>query len=210
MQSLGTPRLRIVLDADNNGLICGAEPTIDLPPAVSIDMPANDAVFGDGDVNFVGSIEIEASASDDYGVMQVEFVVTDSENNIVFSFLDSDDSDGWSANWELADVADGNYTLVADGNYTLTATATDTIDQTASHSIVVTVDNETGDPMHIGDLDAITASGKGGKWDAMVTMTVHDASEYWVADALVDPGAKIVARVINRDASLTVDDVTRI
>ena len=69
--------------------------------------------------------------------------------------VDVDASDGGSAIWDL--------TGVADGDYTITATATDTIGQTASHSIVVTVDNETGASMHIGDLDGSAAAvGEGG------------------------------------------------
>jgi uncharacterized repeat protein (TIGR01451 family) len=164
--------LKDALDYYNNGLLCGADVTTDYPPSVSIDDPAEGDVIGDGGDVFVDSIEIMASTADDNGVTQVEFFIDGGSIGV-----DVDASDGGSAIWDL--------TGVADGDYTITATATDTIGQTASHSIVVTVDNETGASMHIGDLDAATASGKGGKWDATVTITVHDAAESSVADAMV-------------------------
>jgi hypothetical protein len=39
--------------------------------------------------------------------------------------------------------------------------------------------------MHVGDLDASTSTGRGGKWNASVTITVHDSSEAPVANATV-------------------------
>ncbi len=142
-------------------------------PTVGITSPADGAtVSGD-------SVDIIADASDDNLVMQIEFVVTDSGNNVVFNSVDDVD-DGWSATWDS--------TGVADGDYTITASATDDASQTGSHSIVVTVDNVADPPdppMHIGDLDASTASGKGGKWDATVTITVHDAADDPVANATI-------------------------
>lgn len=40
--------------------------------------------------------------------------------------------------------------------------------------------------MHVGDLDASTSTGRGGKWNATVTITVHDSGEALVADATVN------------------------
>jgi hypothetical protein len=39
--------------------------------------------------------------------------------------------------------------------------------------------------MHVGDLEATAVPGKGGRWDATVTTTVHDESEMLVAGATV-------------------------
>ena len=39
--------------------------------------------------------------------------------------------------------------------------------------------------MHIGDLDGASAQGNRNRWDATVTILVHDASEYPLADATV-------------------------
>ncbi|MCA9926513.1 MAG: S8 family serine peptidase, partial [Anaerolineales bacterium] len=39
--------------------------------------------------------------------------------------------------------------------------------------------------MHVGDLDSSTATGRGGKWDATITITVHDESEAPVSGATV-------------------------
>jgi hypothetical protein len=40
-------------------------------------------------------------------------------------------------------------------------------------------------PIHVGDLDAGTTTGQAGKWNATVTVTVHDAGENPVANATV-------------------------
>jgi hypothetical protein len=122
----------------------------------------------------VASIIVDASTSDDHGVIQVEFFVDG-----VFIGADLDDSDSfWSTAWDLSGVADGIHSI--------TATATDTIGQTGSDSIELTVDNKTGDPMHVGDLDAATVAGKGGKWDATVTVEVHAEPHDLLIGATVD------------------------
>jgi cysteine-rich repeat protein len=158
--------LKDLLDDYNNGRLCGEEIATDFPPQVSIVKPAEgDAVSG-------SSVSIEASTYDDNGVTRVEFFVGG-----VSIGVDSDASDGWSAAWDS--------TAVADDDYTIRATATDTSGQTGSDSIVVKVDNVAGHTMHVGDLDADTATGNGGKWDATVTITVHDLGHSGVGNATV-------------------------
>jgi hypothetical protein len=153
------------LDSYNNGNLCDGETTPppvdsqDDPPTVSITSPANGEVIGDGGNVPVYSVDITADASDDDSVTQVEFIVEGASIGV-----DIMSSDGWSVTWDL--------TAVNDGEYTITAIATDTAEQTGGDSIGVTVDNETGYAMYIGDIDAATTTGKGGKWDATVTMTV--------------------------------------
>jgi choice-of-anchor B domain-containing protein len=46
-------------------------------------------------------------------------------------------------------------------------------------------DPEPTSTMHVGDLDGSATSGRGGKWDATVTVTVHDEAEAPVAGATV-------------------------
>jgi hypothetical protein len=119
-----------------------------------------------------GPVSIAASAADDVGVTQVEFFVDG-----VSIGVDTDDSNGWSAAWDS--------TLVPDGSHSLSVTATDTQSQTGSAGITVTVDNVPEPKMHVGDLAQSVTPAKGGRWNATVTVTVHDASHNGLAGALV-------------------------
>ncbi len=98
----------------------------DSPPSVSITAPADGASVS-------GVTSVTASASDDQGVTQVEFLVDG-----VRIGVDADGNDGWSTTWDT--------TLANDGSRTLTATATDTAAQTASNTITVTVANPNDPP----------------------------------------------------------------
>lgn len=104
------------------GLLSGEEP--DSPPTVTITNPANGATVS-------GAVGVTATASDDNGVVSVEFFV-DSES-IGFGTLVSD---VWGVGWDTS--------VYIDGNYTLSATATDTIGQAKTVSISVTVNNGGG------------------------------------------------------------------
>ena len=68
----------------------------------------------------------------------------------------------------------------------VSAVATDTIGQTSTDANSVTVDNIADPTMHAGDLDANTSTGRGGKWNATVTITVYDDGEAPVAGATVN------------------------
>jgi hypothetical protein len=145
----------------------------DSPPAVSISSPADASTVSGTEVT------VAASASDDNGVAQVEFLLDGSR-----IALDTDASDGWATMWDS--------TTANDGAHTLAAVATDTSGQTASASISVTVDNSgaTGDTggtttMHVGDLDGASQSIKN-EWFATVTVAVADGAGTAVADAKVD------------------------
>ncbi|MDH3295303.1 MAG: choice-of-anchor B family protein [Acidimicrobiia bacterium] len=138
----------------------------DNPPSVSVTEPAAGTPVN-------GTIPVTASASDDNGVTQVDFRVDG-----VSIGTDTDGTDGWSAPWDTTETLDGPASV--------SAVATDTAGQTASDSVTVTVDNVVDVTVHIGDLDgSSTATGKGGKWDAFVTATVHDADESPVAGVVV-------------------------
>jgi hypothetical protein len=96
-------------------------PSADTPPTVSVTAPAEGATVS-------GTVNVEASASDNAGVTQVAFAVGGTSIG-----TDTNGADGWSVPW--------NSTTVADGARTVTATATDTIGQIASDSNGVIVDN---------------------------------------------------------------------
>jgi hypothetical protein len=73
--------------------------SIDNPPTVSITTPADGATVS-------GSQAIEATASDDIGVTQVEFFVDEDS-------LGVDTSAPYAVTWDTTTAADGAYTLTA-------------------------------------------------------------------------------------------------
>jgi uncharacterized protein YjiK len=101
-------------------------PTGDTPPTVAITNPASGSTVA-------GTLSITATAGDDNGVSQVQFLVDGSAIG-----TDTNGGNGWSASWNSAGVADGSHSLVA--------IATDTIGQTGSTTIGVTVDNVDSPP----------------------------------------------------------------
>lgn len=98
---------------------------VDNPPTVSITSPLDGATVS-------GTVEITADATDDVGVVQVDF-------DVEATLIGTDTTAPYSVSW--------NSTTVVDGTYTLTATAVDTIGQTANHSISVLVDNVNDPPV---------------------------------------------------------------
>ncbi len=144
----------------------GTNPPDELP-TVNVSNPAEGATVSGA------SVLISATASDDNGITQVEFFVNNASIGV-------DTSSPYSVNWDS--------TTVANGAQVIRATATDSIGQTASFSNNVTVNNETGaTTIHTGDLDGSSVgSGRGGKWDATVTITVHDAADDAVDGSTVE------------------------
>lgn len=96
---------------------------IDNPPSVSIINPLN------GD-SVSGTIGINAVASDDVGIVQVDFYNGS-------TLIGSDSTSPYSVSWNSPTVAD---------TYTLKATATDTANHQSSDSISVSVDNVNDPP----------------------------------------------------------------
>lgn len=70
--------------------------------------------------------------------------------------------------------------------YTVTAVDTSNNESAQSSQACATPTAGAGGTMHVGDLDG-TASlkGKSGKWEATVTVTIHDSSHSLVANATV-------------------------
>jgi hypothetical protein len=94
---------------------------IDGPPTVSITDPVDGGAV-------TGTVQIQANASDDKGVTQVQFL--DGGNALG---TDTNGSNGWSVSWNTAGAAEGLHSI--------TAIATDTIGQTGSDTNAVTVDH---------------------------------------------------------------------
>jgi hypothetical protein len=103
-----------------------AAPIGDNPPSVALTEPADGATVS-------GALALRATAEDDQGVSQVQFLVDGTGIG-----TDTNGADGWSTTWNSASVADGAHTL--------TAVATDTAGQTAADAAGVTVDNVDAPP----------------------------------------------------------------
>jgi serine protease AprX len=152
------------------GLAAGG-PT-DAPPSVGITNPPDGA-------NVSGAIDVTADASDDVGVVQVEFLVDGSSIGV-------DTTPPWAISWNTATVADGPHVV--------RAVVTDTAGQTGEDAVSVTVENPTGPTsMHVSDLDGTSASFFFFWWRATVTVAVSDDEGHAVAGATVSgtwsPGA---------------------
>ncbi|MEX0985643.1 MAG: Ig-like domain-containing protein [Actinomycetota bacterium] len=94
----------------------------DAPPSVEFVAPTEGSTVA-------GAVDLEATASDDDGVAQVEYFL----DGTVSLGTDTDSAGGWTGSWDS--------TLTTDGSHTITARATDTIGQTANDQRSVTVDN---------------------------------------------------------------------
>jgi hypothetical protein len=129
---------------------------VDNAPTATVDTPASGATVA-------GTVNVTATANDDFGVTQVEFFVDGSSIGV-----DSNGGDGWSATW--------NTTTTNDGAHNVTATATDTNNQTGSDTNSVTVQNTPVPTLHIGDLDGSSVIYRRLYWRATVTITVHDGN----------------------------------
>ena len=113
--------------AENDGKLYEVSaPSADAPPAVTMTAPSEGATVS-------GTVAVQASATDDRGVTQVEFSVDGSSIG-----TDTNAADGWSVSW--------NTTLVADGTHAVTARATDTLGQTGMDSNNVVVENAATPP----------------------------------------------------------------
>jgi serine protease AprX len=142
----------------------GAFGVVDNPPTVTITNPTDGATVS-------GTINITADASDDNGVTQVEFFVDGGSIGV-------DTTAPYEITWDS--------TTVVDGNHMITATATDAISQIASDSNNVNVDNIADPTVHVGNLDGSSTDAPHSRWEATVTITVHDSNEEAISGALVE------------------------
>lgn len=155
-------------DGNEENIGWAGEPA-DPPPTVSITSPNDGAIVS-------GTITIEAVASDDAGVTQVEFFIDGSETPLATVYTSP-----YTCTWDT--------TAATDSTHTITATATDMTDQTASDSISVTVDNTTpSNEMHVSDITmqlGTRGAGRNVFTRAIATITIVDAGGSPVEGATV-------------------------
>jgi hypothetical protein len=144
---------------------CSSMP-VDNPPTVKLISPAEGATVS-------GTVTVDADPSDDNGVTKVEFFVDD-----VRFAEDTNGADGWSTSWSTSTATDAAHQVKA--------VATDTANQTGQDVKNVTVQNAApSNVLHVGDLDGVGVSQNSLRWQANVTITVHDSLHQPVSGASV-------------------------
>ena len=141
-------------------------------PVTSITSPADVSTVSGSAV----SIAIDASDAEDVnGSLTVEWQV---------------DGGPWNATGYNGSqyVTSWDSTTVNDGSHTITARATDSGGKTTtSASHTVTTDNGvTASTIHLEPMSSSTTSGRGGKWNGMITISVGDAAHAPVDGATVN------------------------
>ncbi len=129
---------------------------IDQFPTVSITSPSDGALVS-------GTITLQADASDDYSVTQVEFFVDGTSLGI-----DSYSLDGYALDW------DSN--LVADGPHEISAVATDDSLQESISSVTVSVDNIDSAPVAVAGSD-LTVQDSDGNGSELVVLDGSGSSD---------------------------------
>jgi subtilisin len=138
----------------------------DNPPTVGITAPGQGATVS-------GTVTVQATAGDDKGVAQVEFLVDG-----VRIGVDSSGGDGWSASWDT--------TRSPAGQHTVAATATDTAGKTASSSVTVAVHNAAPTPAGKMSVSSITYTTSGlNNADLNVAINVASGAGAPMANAFV-------------------------
>jgi hypothetical protein len=143
---------------------CGGSPPTPQPPDVNITAPADGSshVFGE-------PITFSATAIDPED--------GDISNDIVWT-RDGGTSLGTGASFVTSSLALGTHTIDA------TATDNDSMDGSDSITIEI-IEAPVSIVMHIGDLDDDSVTAPRNRWEAVVTVTVHDADENPVENATV-------------------------
>jgi choice-of-anchor B domain-containing protein len=151
-------------------------PTLDLPPGDAT--PTANIVTPVNGATVAGSVLIQIDANDVEDVAGSLAVIWNISGGANQAAVYNSGTGNYEATWDS--------TLIADGGYTINATATDSMNQTGSDSNNVLVDNVIDPTLHVGDLDGTSLlSGPGGKWNATVTVTVHDYAEATLSNATV-------------------------
>lgn len=159
----GPQPFALVVDGD-----LGGQP--DNPPTVSIVNPPEAATVSGTEL-----IQIAVTDEDPAGTLTVEWNI---DSGPWQPAVWNGTSGYYEANWDT--------TAVTDGAHTVNARATDSALQTGIDANNVTVQNTAPPDMHVGDLDSSTSTGRGGKWNATVTITIHDNSDNVLANATVN------------------------
>ncbi|MEH6634628.1 MAG: hypothetical protein V7700_03875, partial [Halioglobus sp.] len=154
-------------DSDSNGLTITVprQPgSSNTPPAVSIDTPADSA-------SFLSDVEISFSGN-----------ASDSEDGDLSASL------AWDSSIDGTIGSGGGFSrTLSDGSHTITASTTDNDGASGSGTITITVGSSPPPPgitAHVELNNASTVSSR--RWDAVVIITVHDASHTPLANAVVN------------------------
>ena len=139
------------------------------PPFVAIDNPSGPVsgtnvaivILATDDEDLLGTLTVEWNV--DGGAWQTTIYDTVTER--------------YTAIWDSTSVADGDHVINARG--------IDSDSNISTSSNGVTVDNFPSADMHVGDLASSTLPGQGGRWNATVTITVHDEAENLLDGATV-------------------------
>jgi subtilisin len=162
--------------AGSSGSGGGGTPPVDNPPTVGITAPAQGATVAK-------TVAVQATANDDHGVAQVEFLVDGARIGV-----DSSGGDGWSASWDT--------TRSPDGQHTVAATTVDTAGKTASSSVTVIVRNAVPVPTGKMSVSSITYSTSGlNNADLTVAISVVSGSGAPMANAFVWASVYLNGRV---------------
>lgn len=152
------------LDEDSDGTsITVNQPGANTAPTVTINEPTDGATFASGaTINFAGATN---DAED--GDLTVNLV--------------------WSSNIDEQIGVGGSFSVaLSDGPHTIIAEVTDSGGATSSDSIGITVGAAQTVEVHIGGLDGGGVLAPRNRWDATVSITVHDADENPVPNATID------------------------
>jgi PKD repeat protein len=145
-------------DSDGTAITVG-KPVDNTPPTVTITAPADGATYASG-----ATIDFTGTASDA------------EDGDLTASLVWTSDIDGQIG------TGGGFSAVLGDGVHTITAQVTDSGGATGSEAVGITV----GSPpaAHVGDLDGVGAPVRS-KWEATVTITVHDQDHTPLANATV-------------------------
>jgi Bacterial Ig domain len=170
-------------------------PSGDNPPSVSLTEPADGATVS-------GAVALGATAADDQGVSQVQFLVDGTGIG-----TDTNGTDGWSTTWNSAGVADGTHTL--------TAVATDTGGNTGpSAGVAVSVANSgaaTSQEIAIAaSLDDVEERANGRIWVATtdLDLVVDGSAPQTVGLRFTGVSAPRGARIVNAYVQFQTDEVS--
>ena len=168
---------------------------VDAPPTAAITSPLDGALV-------VGTTTIQANATDDRGVAQVQFRADGAGIG-----TDTNGADGWSIAWDS--------TTVADGTHTLGAIATDTGGNTApSAGVAVTVANSapvtSQDVAVVAGLDDVEERANGRMWVATsdLDLVVDGSAQQTVGLRFTGISAPRGARVLNAYVQFQTDEVS--
>ena len=152
-------------------VVDGSFGAVDNPPAVNIINPASG-------ITVFGTVLVQVDATDDIdpaGTLTVEWNV---DGGAWQAAIFNAGTGYYEANWDT--------TTFGDGSHAINARATDSASNIGTDSHNVNVDNVADLAVHVGDLDGSSVDTASNRWQATVTINVHDSNEGAVPGAFVE------------------------